>query len=369
MVERRGVWLAQYIMEKKVLAIFSFTEAGSRQNTALCEILSGQGVFCVGYAPARYAAGGGLETLPEDLDRWIGERWGRQDFLFIGAAGIAVRCIAPWVRDKYTDSAVLVMDEGGDYIIPLLSGHVGGAVELSQKIGQAVGAKPVITTATDVKKKFAVDVFAHRNDLLIGNRELAKAVSASVLDGQEVGFCSDYPWEGTLPPELTPCAGVEELRKSRKPGVMVTARREQKSCPEERILFLSPKKIVAGIGCRRGIPGEELERGLSQVLEEQGFYIEQLCALASIDLKKEEPGIVWLARKLQIPFYTYTAGELAQVESASEGSLFVQQVTGVDNVCERAALLCSPEGRMLLPKRKCSGMTVALVEQPIMLRF
>ena len=110
-----------------------------------------------------------LAPLPEKEKRsaWIGQYWGKEAFLFIGASGIAVRLIAPWVKDKFTDSPVLVMDERAEYVIPLLSGHVGGAVEIAREIAGSVGAKPVITTATDVEQVFAVDVFAADNLSLI----------------------------------------------------------------------------------------------------------------------------------------------------------------------------------------------------------
>ena len=339
--------------------------------------------------------------------------------MFIGAAGIAVRYIAPWVKDKYTDSAVLVMDERGRYIIPLLSGHVGSAVETAKEIASCIKAVPVITTATDVQGNFAVDVFARKNGLAITDREMAKAISAAVLEGEKVGFYSPYPWRGELPAELVCCSSVEELHTGFSCGVVVEELHTGFSCgvvveelrtdficgvavegepsqtgeesavcmtekdmaeewrdgrkkgcrQKERILYLAPKTVVAGIGCRRGISREILEKGLKQILEQHGLSDRDLLAVASIDLKKDEPGLVELAGKYGIPFWTYTAEELKQAETISEPSDFVKQVTGVDNVCERAALISCIGGELIAPKAKLEGMTVSLARRKITLHF
>ena len=143
------------------IKILSFTRTGTRLNQRLCAAFSGSGRECVGYAPAKYVTEG-LHPLPEDRRSLIGAGWGRTAWIFIGAAGIAVRYIAPFVKDKFTDSPVLVLDEKGDYVIPILSGHVGGAAALADEAAELLGAVAVHTTATDVQGKFAVDVFAKR---------------------------------------------------------------------------------------------------------------------------------------------------------------------------------------------------------------
>lgn len=378
---------------EKPLVILSFTGQGSKMNRELCEILKNKRIPCAGYAPEKYAKPNGLSSLPDNVKTWMGELWGNYRILFIGAAGIAVRYIAPWVKDKYTDSAVLVMDERGRYIIPLLSGHVGSAVETAKEIASCIKAVPVITTATDVQGKFAVDVFARKNGLAITDREMAKAISAAVLEGEKGGFYSPYPWRGELPAELVCCSSVEELRTDFSCGIAVaeepphtgqetevsTAEKDmaeewrddrKKGCRQkERILYLRPKAVVAGIGCRRGISREVLEKGLKQMLKQHGLSDGDLLAVASIDLKKDEPGLVELAGKYGIPFWTYTAEELKQAETISEPSDFVRQVTGVDNVCERAALLSCIGGELIAPKVKLEGMTVSLARRKITLHF
>lgn len=128
----------------------------------------------------------------EPLQEWTGEAFAdHQPILFVGACGIAVRAIAPFVQDKLTDSPVLVMDEKGKHIIPLLSGHIGGANELACRLAEATGAEPVLTTATDVNHIFAVDVFAKKNGLRIENRDGIRYISDKLLRGQQVSVQLD----------------------------------------------------------------------------------------------------------------------------------------------------------------------------------
>lgn len=357
---------------QKEIVIFSFTRTGNRLNRQVQEKLAGCGYLCEGYTAARLEEPEGLKALDADLRTWIGGHWGRKTFLFIGAAGIAVRYIAPWVRDKYTDSAVLVMDERGQYVIPLLSGHMGGAVETARVIEREVHARAVVTTATDVQGKFAVDVFARGNHLRITDRHLAKKISAAVLEGEPVGFFSELPVADPLPPGLVWCGSMEELAACAY-GIAVAAEAEKETeAGRERILVLSPCgpfSIVVGIGCRRGTPKQQIRESLGKLLGEYGLRPEDVGKMASIDLKKDEPGILAFAKEYQIPFYTYPASKLREVPGEMAGSAFVLETTGVDNVCERAARCCAPGGRLLQPKRSVGGITFALVEEQAVLTF
>lgn len=355
-------------MKGKNLIIISFTEQGSSLNAGLHQLLSKQGYTCESYAVKRFADKYGLQTVPSDRKQWIGSLWGSVDFLFIGAIGIAVRYIAAWAEDKYKDSAVLSMDEKGKFVIPVLSGHVGGGVELAEKIASYIGAVPVITTATDVQNRFAVDVFARKNQLHIGSRELAKRISAAVLEGKKVGFYSTYPVCGEFPADFGQCRSIADLRQFEY-GIAVTKQEEKTEKEMDSVLFLTPQDLVVGVGCRRGVPFQQLQECVQSVFREKNWKTEQICALVSIDLKREEQGLIDLAELYGVPFYTYSAEQLLEVGDVSSESAFVQSVTGVDNVCERAAKRCCPGGTLVLPKVKRSQVTLAAVQRNVELAY
>ena len=357
------------------IIVFSFTRTGTGLNRNLCEGMQEKGKQCIGYAPEKFAENG-IEPIPGNIREIIAGSWGKSTFIFIGAAGIAVRYIAPFVKDKFTDSPVLVMDEKGRYVIPILSGHVGGAVKTADEIAEMTGAEAVHTTATDVQKKFAVDVFAEKNGLRITDRQMAKEISAAVLEGERIAFCTAYPdcrIEGRIPEELVLCEKPEEASAYRY-RIQVSDRCEvpdrctgQKSAGLGGTLLLKPVNIIAGIGCRKGIRTETLRSGLESVLNENGLGLDQVGQIASIDLKKDEPALCNLARGLGIPFVTYPAEILKEVSGVTSSSAFVERTTGVDNVCERAALTCCPEGKLIQGKCIRDSMTAALVRKPLRL--
>ena len=368
------------------IIVLSFTGTGTELNRRLCEKLKKNfhlergANACIGYAPEKYA-GEGILPLPADKAALIGSRWGKSAYVFIGAAGIAVRYIAPWVKDKYTDSPVLVIDEKGQYVIPLLSGHVGGAAALADEVADMIGAVPVHTTATDVQGKFAVDVFAKKNGLVITDREAVKKISAGLLNGEKAALYIEDPFvnvTGTPPDEIVLCESFKKAEQYSYQIIItgsleqyVKGRESEVKEPEQEgcSLLLLPRNIAAGIGCRKGIEESVLENGFLGILAENGVDIRQVKSIASIDLKKNEPALLHLCEKYRIPFETYTAEELRSVSDVTTASEFVKKITGVDNVCERAARLSCSAGSMIQGKRIREGMTAALVKCPMEITF
>ena len=336
---------------------------------------------------------------------WTGKVFGESDALiFVGAAGIAVRSIAPHVVSKTMDPAVVVIDETGRFVVPILSGHLGGANALALRLASITGGQAVITTATDVNGVFAFDDWARRMNCAVENTDLIREVSGTLLRGGIVPVWSDFEIFGEVP------CGVE-YGSFDKASVCITIRDEvcADSCEDAcadcrtdglsapidknstRKLRIIPRVVCVGIGCRRGTPAEEIEDAVLEALRENGISPKALCALASIDLKAEEEGIKELARKYKVPFLTYSAEELRKVPGEFTGSDFVKSVTGVDNVCERAAVRaasrsalprgteCGPavefdcgsmtyhNGEIICRKRAKDGVTVALARRKAVL--
>lgn len=325
-------------------AILAFTRRGAALGKVLAEALDASL-----HVPARFADEVGAETY-DSLEGWTARMWGEKDALiFVGACGIAVRAIAPHVKDKFTDPAVVSVDEAGRFVIPLLSGHVGGANELALRVAALTGGQAAISTATDVNGLFAVDVWARERDMAITDRTLAKEVSAALLEGKAVGFASDFGHP--CPQGLT--VSPAEL------GVWVTWKTG--NGPFAHTLRLVPKGLILGIGCRRGTPQAAIEEAVSAALA--GYEPAAVERVATIDLKKDEPGLLAFCAAHGLPLSVYSAAELAAVEGEFTPSDFVKGITGVDNVCERSAVLAG--GAILVPKQAKNGVTVAVAGRKI----
>lgn len=342
------------------LSIISFTEKGVLLSRQLLEQLKKKD--CMLYTKCRLCdkEAGQVQYVTCGIGEWAGEQLAeRNALLFIGACGIAVRAIAPYITDKLKDSPVLVMDEKGQYVIPLLSGHVGGANELAGFIAEKMGAVPVITTATDINHQFAIDLFAEKNGLAIRNRDGIVRVSSKVLTGKSITISIEtghYEEGGRLPENVV----LTEYPPTQRVDAVVTSENRE----FDAAIVLMPREYGIGAGCRKGREAEKIEAFFRKNLERAGISVCQILGIASIDAKKEEAGFLAWSRKEKLPFVTYTAQELMAVEGVFHTSEFVKEQVGADNVCERAALkLCEPNGRLVYEKYAEDGMTIAIARR------
>lgn len=387
------------------LAAISFTRAGSLICERLVDGFCGLGISCEGYVQKKFipevGPRPGISVLEESAGGWTGRMFDQVDgLLYIGAAGIAVRAIAPFVKDKLTDPAVVVIDEQGRHAISLLSGHVGGANHLARMAADLLGAEPVITTASDVQGRTAVDVWAARRDLKLSDRELAKAVAAALVDGEPVGFFSDYRLAASAPADFA-CGQVCRM------NVWVTCRKglgrtlvsagaiaggvsaagaiggsgadvaspgsDIGAVPafpgDALVLRLIPACLTVGIGCRRDTAAGVVADAIRNAFAEHGLDLRAAARLASISLKEDERGIIETAKSMGIPFVTFSGEQLNGVQGDFGESEFVRKVTGVGNVCERAALLgAGPGSQILVHKEICGGVTVAVAVADLEIR-
>ena len=319
------------------LAYLSFTEKGRQ--------LAGRLAAALGGSVQRCGASCSLEV-------WTAAHFSQSDGLvYVGAAGIAVRAIAPYLKSKTTDPAVVVVDECARYAIPILSGHLGGANDLARAIGRVCGALPVLTTATDVNGVFAVDEWAKRQNCRILNPERIKTVSAKLLAGGTVTVQSAWPIAGQPP---------RNVHQGENSGADVLL--DIHPSPGE-VLHLVPRIAVLGVGCKKNVSSQALEAALAAFLTGAGVCEQAISAVASIDLKKEELGLLSFCAAHGWPLRTYPAEQLRAVEGQFTPSAFVQGVTGVDNVCERSAVLASG-GVLCRGKTAGNGVTMALALAP-----
>ena len=339
-----------------------FTERGAWVCRRLFHKLKETGEECEAIIPKRFLREewkkeGLKEREEEFLSQWTGKMFAeKRAMIFVSATGIAVRAIAPWIRDKMTDPPVVTVDEGAQFVIPLLSGHVGGANELARHIADWLEAVPVITTATDVNGKFAVDLFASAYHMTIIDRKEAKNISAAVLEGKQIGVFSDLPIK-KLPDGFVMDRWCEE-------NICITLK--DPSFPEKKASYLRlvPRAVVLGVGCRRGTDPEFMKEKVFALLKEHGIDPAAVKAIASVDVKQDEPAVLGLKQVfdgecLHQPCEQrfYTPEQLNQVPGDFKESAFVKKQIGVGNVCERSA--CAAGGKLLVEKQAGDGITLA----------
>lgn len=322
--------------------------------------------------------------------------------VFVTASGIAVRSVAEHLTHKSKDPAIVCMDECGKHVISLVSGHAGGANALTQMLADVMWATPVITTATDVEGRFSIDDYAREHNLVVTDWAKAKAISAEVLvTGAKPVWVDEAA--GSQEEEKNAC----EIRMEQKSTGIDVGKIENDGCKNEvdgcenrinvkrlqigshqviitprdgsvdvQTLQLIPRCIVAGVGCKKGTPVDKIEHAVQDAFAKAGLRMEALCAVASIDLKKEEAGLLEFCETRNVLFETYAAEELRAVPGTYSASEFVSGVTGVDNVCERSAVKYASEhgmnqgeqllgrqakpGELLIRKQAYGGVTVAL---------
>lgn len=334
--------LEKALMDK--IYIVSFTQKGAELSLKLQKIYPDALLY--GKYPAQ-----NINMLEKDIKSFTSDIFGESKaIIFISAIGIAVRAVAPLIVSKNKDAAVIVLDDSGKYVIPVLSGHIGGANEMALKIAEYINAEPVITTATDRNNKFAVDVWAEKNNLYIDDITMIKEVSSRLLRNEKVGFISDYEVKGTLPEGI-----VSDVQQ--ECGIVIADNINIQQFPYT--MQLIPKEYILGIGARKGAEYSHLKAFVERVLKENNIDKRKILSIASIDIKKDEKAINLLAKELNVPFITYSSDELANVQGDFSSSSFVKSITGVDNVCERAVKCFS--GSEIIVKKLCeNGFTLSI---------
>lgn len=289
--------------------------------------------------------------------------------LFI-SLGAVVRMIAPVLRDKKTDPGVVVIDDKGRHAISVLSGHLGGANELTHEVAALIGARPVITTASDVQKTIPVDLFGRRFGWTwdpMSEKKLTP-VSASVVNEEHVAIIQEsgekdwWMHDTPMPPSLRQYGSIAEALAARPDAALLISHRQLN--PEELPILANgvlyrPKVIVLGMGCNRGTSAEEIEQVISTVLEELRFSIQSVKALCTIDLKKDEQGLLAVCEKYGWEFVCYTPEELNEMP-IEEPSDTVYKFTGAYGVSEPACKRYSGLDTLVLTKRKSGNVTISV---------
>lgn len=336
------------------IAIFAYSRQGCKTAQQVKAYFTADTVHI--YTISRFAESG-FEPIERPAESFYGSLFQWADALvFIGSCGIAVRQIAPHVKSKQTDPAILVIDELGKFVIPLLSGHIGGANELSVKLADYLGSAPVVTTATDINQRFSVDAWATKNGFQLSSLADAKAVSAAILE-RDIPMLCDFPVVTAYPSGVV-AGSTGEV------GICISWKKKE---PFEKTLRLIPPVLHLGIGCRRGTDADAIAEAVDLVFTAHHIDRRAVKCAASIDLKADEQGLLQFCAENHWPVSFYSAKELRSLQGDFTPSSFVASVTGVDNVCERAALMGAHQ--IIVRKTAHNGVTVSVAAENLEVRF
>ncbi|WP_105615028.1 cobalt-precorrin 5A hydrolase [Vallitalea okinawensis] len=338
-----------------MIAIYALTQPGIK----LAEKIIDQLEDCYLFVSERHA-NEKYHPIVGSLKQSLTENWKDYHvFIMIMATGIVVRSIDGLLENKAVDPAVLVLDQGGNFVIPLLSGHLGGANDWAIKVSDLIDAQPVITTATDVQGVLSFDVIAKQNKCKIENFHYLKEISSGLLENKKVGLYSSVDLPTQLPNSIKLVEHIDDL-KAFESKVIIS---ERVFNIDEEALILRPPSLILGIGCRRGVEKAKIDTALKDFLGQKGLSMSSITKVVSIDLKADEQGIIELTREYNIPFITYGVDEISRVIHLFEESPFVKNVLGVGAVCEPAAYLGATEPEVIVGKESYDGITFALVKE------
>lgn len=279
--------------------------------------------------------------------------------IFISATGIAVRFMNPYIINKTLDPAVVVVDDGGNFSISLLSGHIGGANRLAQWVGDIIGAIPVITTASDNRGIESIDLFAMKNNYHMEDMEAVKDITAMMVNKNKIGFYSELK-EIIKYDNLKILDNYKDKDHSIQ-GVIIVSSQKRIDIPYEKHCRLIPKNINIGIGCRRGMEGKRIIEAIENILTQLNLSSKGIKAIGTIEVKKDEIGIIEACNHFNCPLKIFTLEEIKKIEDNFPKSQFVKKTIGVYSVSEPSAYLLG--GKILTGKIKIDGITISVAKE------
>ena len=349
-------------------AIVAITKNGVELGQRLAESLPSSSL----YLPAKFVSApkAGVHPFQKPLREVIEKIFGNyRSLVLVMAVGIAVRLVAPSLRNKREDPGVVVVDEKGKFVVSLLSGHLGGANELAKKIAFLIGAQPVITTASEVNETIPVDILGREFGWELEGESNITSVASAIVNGDPVGIYQDagerdwWTREKPLPANIHLFTDLEDLKKSDCSAALIITDRLLEKFQALPVVLYRPKSLVVGIGCNRGVACSQIESAVSQVLLESGLSVKSIRNVATVDLKRDEDGLLKFAQKHNLPINFFSKEALCQMKFPSHPSSMASKWIGIPAVCEPAALLSSGSENLVVPKVKLKDVTVAVARR------
>ncbi|MDD4503986.1 MAG: cobalt-precorrin 5A hydrolase [Clostridiaceae bacterium] len=275
---------------------------------------------------------------------------GYKYIVFISSAGIAIRLSAPYLLHKTVDPAIVVVDDLGRFSISLVSGHLGGANELTLKLSEILKCQPIITTASDGRGIEAIDMFAKANELYIESLEDAKKITAIMIEHKKIKLESEVKLQ----------LGYDNISDIDYEAVVIVSSKQRVS-QDMPCCILRPRNINIGIGCRRGKTKEDILEAIDQVFDRYNLSKKSIKAVATVDIKADETGIIEACKELGCSMRIFDRKSISKVERMFTSSNFVKSKIGVSSVCEPCAYLLG--GSLIVPKTIVDGITIAVSKE------
>lgn len=329
------------------LACLSFTEKGYELGERISDIKN----------PKHDISHFNNSKINGGIKGFIEKSWNYYDgFIFISATGIAIRMINPYIESKIKDPAIIVIDDMGQYAISLLSGHIGGANDITHWIAKEIGAIPVITTASDNRGIDAVDVFAKRNNYYIEDMQSAKVITSMMINEKKVGLYTEDENKINYK-NIETIHDITNIDPSSEGAIIVTSV-ENIGKIDIPYTMLRPKNINIGIGCRKGVDSQIIIEAINTALKEKNLSNRSIKAIGTVEVKKDELGIIKGADHFKCPLKIYTIEDILPIEDKFQKSQFVKDTIGVYSVSEPCAYLLG--GELIIKKFKFNGVTISI---------
>ena len=359
-------------MYTKGIAVVAITRRGVETALKIKEALDKAGLNSTVYAPKKYSQND-VVTLEKKLGDFIKDTYSTVDALVaVMATGITIRAVAPLLESKLTDPAVVGVDATGKFVISLLSGHYGGANELSRTIAKGIGATPVITTASDVTGKMSVDEIAKILHLTIQNPESLVAVNSAIVNGDHLVVV--LSGDVKIPTNAFSCYEIKKAENGMQAleiinrydaGIIITHEPLSIAKFVKPFTILKTKNIAVGLGARKDSTADSIIQAVETSLERLNIPLSSVNRFATVDIKRNSKPMVEAVERLSAPLEFLSVDALRSVSYSdlSPDSAMVQEKIGVGGVCERAALLVAGKNsKLLMKKTKLNGVTVAIAE-------
>ena len=368
----RGFEKAQTMFSKGII-IVAITKQGTETALKIKEALKTLEYSSRVFAPAKYAKPG-IVALDQKFSEFIKKNYDKvSGIVAVMAAGIVVRAVAPLLESKLSDPAVVVVDVCGRFVVSLLSGHYGGANELTRLIAREIGATPVITTASDAMGQQSIDELARTLRLSIENPKSLSTVNSAIVNGEKLVLVimgdTKIPIDNVMGFDVKKAETerqVAEIVNGYDSGAVITRRKLIKEKFRKPVVFLKPKTVAVGVGARKAATEEAILEAVGVALAKVNMPLARVDKLVTVIIKRNSKNMINAAEKLGLKLKFLDLGSLGAFKHGdlSPDSEIVKRNIGVGGVCERAALMGAggEEARIILKKTKLNGVTVAIAE-------